>query len=119
MTVLVAGDALWATVSVAVRLPEADGVNVTAMVQLAAGAMLAPDVQVLLLTAKSAPEMVVAPSNRATVPELVSVTLCAADVVPTLVEAKVSWDADNDAPGEPAAAPVPVRDTELLDGVAL
>lgn len=68
------------------RAPAAVGVNATLTAQLEVGAMLAPDVQVLLAMLKSAPLIVVAPSTRAAVPEFVSVT--DNDVVaPTVVDA--------------------------------
>lgn len=84
-SVLVAGVALWAIVSVPLRAPAAVGVNVIDTVQVPAAARLVPDVQVVALMAKSAPLKVVAPNTNAAVPTLVSVTVWAAAVVPTLV----------------------------------
>lgn len=116
---LVDGVALCEMVSVPLRAPAAVGVNVIDTVHDPAAARLVPNVQVLLLMAKSGPERLVAPSSKGAVPELARVTLCVPDVAPTLVDENVSCNADNDAPGEPAGTPVPVNDTELLAGVAL
>lgn len=106
-------------VIVPLRLPAALGVNETEIVQLADAARLLPDVHVFEPIAKSAPVRVVAPRTSAALPVLVSVTLCAVAVLPIVVEPNVSWVGERVAPGAPAAAPVPVSDTEVLDGVAL
>lgn len=110
---------MWAIVSVPLRLPAALGVNETETVQLAAGARLLPDVQVLLPSAKSAPVRFVAPRTSAALPVLVNVTVCAAAGLPTVVDPKVSCVGDAVAAGAPAAAPVPDSVTLLLAGVAL
>jgi len=71
-------------VSVAVRVPAAEGVNETEMLQLEEGAKLAP--QVLPEIAKSpafAPEMAILFTLNATVPPFVNVTVCGALVEPT------------------------------------
>jgi hypothetical protein len=83
----VCGDppALSVTVSVPVREPATVGVKVTAMVQLAPGATLVPQ---LLVWAKS-PEAAIEVSVRATCPEFVRVTTWAAVVVPTVCWANV------------------------------
>jgi hypothetical protein len=83
----VCGDppALSVTVSVPVREPATVGVKVTAMVQLAPGATLVPQ---LLFSAKS-PEAAIEVSARATCPEFVRVTAWAAVVVPTVCWANV------------------------------
>ena len=73
-------------VSVPLRAPAAVGVNVTEIVQLLPAATLLPDVQVLLLMAKS-PEIDVAPSVSAAVPVFDKVTVCAVAVEPTFVDA--------------------------------
>jgi hypothetical protein len=80
----VCGDpaALSVMVSVPVREPAAVGVKVTAMVQLAPGTTVAPQ---LLVWAKS-PEAAIEVSVRTACPEFVRVTGWAAAVVPT-----VSW----------------------------
>ncbi len=72
-TVLVEGAALWPIDSEPDRAPATDGVKFTLTVQLPAGATLAPDVQVLLVTLNSALLTDVAPNTRAAVPVLVSV----------------------------------------------
>lgn len=67
------------------RAPAAEGEKLTLTMQLALGAMLAPDVQVLLAMLKSMPLTAVAPSTSAAVPELVSVTESGV-LVPTVVD---------------------------------
>lgn len=62
-----------------------DGVKFTLTVQIALGAMLAPDEHVLLAMLKSVPLTAVAPSTRAAVPELVSVKESAV-VAPAVVD---------------------------------
>src|SRR5581483_4804265 len=77
--------ALSNTSSVAVRVPVAAGVNVTLMVQLPPAGTLAP--QVLLGVAKSpgsAPLKLMLLMFNATLRLLISVTVCAALVVPTV-----------------------------------
>jgi hypothetical protein len=76
-------------VRVAVRVPVAVGVKVTAMLQLDEGARVAP--QVLLAIAKSpalAPEMAMLFTVNAAVPPLVNVTVCGELVEPTACRAK-------------------------------
>ena len=71
-------------VSVAVRVPAAEGVNVTAMLQVADGAKLAP--QVLPEIAKSpafVPEIEILFTFNATVPAFVNVRVCGELIVPT------------------------------------
>ena len=67
---LAAGDALWSMVTEPERAPGADGVKVMLSAQVAPGATLTPEEQVLLVMLNSAPLLVVAPSNKATVPVL-------------------------------------------------
>jgi hypothetical protein len=77
-------------VNVAVRVPAAEGLNVTEMMQLAEGARVAA--QVLLETAKSAafaPAMAILDTLIATVPPLVNVTACGGLAVPTASREKV------------------------------
>jgi hypothetical protein len=71
--------------SVAVRLPVADGVNVTLTVQVLLGVTVAP-AQVLALLAKSlafVPPIVTVEMVRLAVPLLVTVTVCGVLVTPT------------------------------------
>ena len=93
----------------------------TLTVQLPAGAMLAPDVQVLLITPNSALLTEVAPNTNAAVPELVRVIDWPLVVAPTSVEPNESALVHNDAVGVPTttATLVPERLTPLLTGVAL
>lgn len=77
--------ALSVIASAPVRLPAAVGVKVTEMVQLALAVTLVPQV---FVWAKS-PDATIDVMTRAAVPELVSVTVCAALVIPSTCEAKV------------------------------
>ena len=90
-------------------------------VQLAPGAMLVPDMQVLLAMLNSGLLTAVEPSIRATVPVLVNVMVCAVAEAPTVVGAKESTALDSDAAGTPTMtlAPVPDSDTVLVAGAAL
>ena len=72
-------------VTVPVRAPAAVGVKVTEIVQFAPAATLAPQV----LVCEKSPDAAIEVMVRAAVPELVSVTVCAALVVPSVSEAKV------------------------------
>ena len=77
--------ALSVKVSEALRLPMADGVNVTLTVQVPLGVMVAPE-QVSALLAKSpafVPLMATVEMVRSSVPLLVIVSCCAALAVPT------------------------------------
>ena len=96
--------ALSATVSVPVRVPEVVGINVTLMVQLAPAATELPQ---LLVWAKS-PLALMAVILRAALPELLSVTVCGALVVPCAWLPKVRLTGERPATG-PLADPVPVR----------
>ena len=118
---LAAGDALWSMVTEPERAPGADGVKVMLSAQVAPGATLTPEEQVLLVMLNSAPLLVVAPSNKATVPVFVNVTVCAAVVAPTAIEAKLRDVLDNDADGDPTTTVTPMPDSEtvLVAGVAL
>lgn len=119
-TELVEGVALWPIDSEPDRAPATEGAKLTLTEQLAVGAMLAPDEQVLLPIVKSAPLMVVAPSTSAAVPELVRVTDSEV-VAPTVVEANDSAALESVAVGVPTttATPVPDSDTVLVAGTAL
>ncbi len=105
------------TVSVAARAPAAEGVKVTGMVQVPAAGML--PVQVLPGSLKSAafvPEMATEAMFSAAVPVLVSVMVCGALVVPTLVLAKVREVGERDAPETAAGVAVPV--SVMTDGLS-
>jgi hypothetical protein len=71
-------EALFVTLSVPVRAPKAVGVNVTWMVQLAAGASELPQ----LLVCPKSPLAAMLVIDSAAVPQLVNVTVCAALVTP-------------------------------------
>ena len=103
------------------RAPAAVGVKLKLTVQLPDGAMLAPNVQVLLVTPNSALLTDVAPNTKAAVPVLVSVIDWPLVVAPTFEEPNERVLADNEAVGVPTttATPVPERLTPLLAGVAL
>jgi hypothetical protein len=101
-------EALSVMLRVPVRVPDAVGVNVTLMVQLAPAATELP--QVLVWAKSPLAEMLVRLSEA--LPVLESVTDCAALVVPTVWLAKVSEEAERLTTGAEAAAPVPVRLTD-------
>jgi hypothetical protein len=75
--------ALSVTVRVAVRLPLAVGANVTVMLQLAPIATLPAQLLVVAKSPKLVPLRAMLATVSAAEPELLSVTLCAALVVPT------------------------------------
>jgi hypothetical protein len=103
------GLALLATLSDAVRLPVAEGVKVTLMVQLAPTATLDPQ---LLDCAKSLafePAIVMLEMVSITFPELVSVTDCATLAVPTEKLPKERLEGETLIAG---AVPVPERLTD-------
>jgi hypothetical protein len=95
------------TVTDAERLPDAPGVNFTLMEQLPPAATDEPQ---LFVTAKSAafvPAATMLPTLRALLPLLVSVTACAALVMPTTCAAKVRLLPEGVAVGR--SKPVPDR----------
>jgi hypothetical protein len=97
------------SVKAAVRAPAADGVKVTEIEHIPPAEIL--PLQVLAETMKSlalAPVMAAALTVNGAVPELVTVTICVAVVVPTFVAANVSDIGDSVTPGSAAATPVPV-----------
>ena len=78
--------ALSVMVRAALRLPEACGAKATATEHVAAGATVAP-LHVSPLVAKSSafvPAMVIEPTARPALPELVTVTFCVELAVPTV-----------------------------------
>jgi hypothetical protein len=93
-------------VSVPVRLPAAVGVKVTEIVQPAPAATVVPQV---FVSAKS-PEAVIDVMDSPAVPELVSVTVCASLVVPSVWAAKVRLVVERvTEEAELAPVPVPLR----------
>jgi hypothetical protein len=104
------------SVIVAARDPAAVARNVTERLQFDPAATLLP--QLLLAMAKSPgfpPPRTVLEILSAPVPELVTVTDCAADVTPILPEPKLRDDADNVAVG----TPTPVPDSVTCCGLPL
>ena len=90
------------TVSVAVRLPGAVGLNVTEIVQFAPAAKVVP--QVVGVCPKSpglAPVIAMLVIVSVPVPELVKVTVCAVAVTPTFVSLNGTTVGDNAASGTP------------------
>ena len=113
-------EALSVTLSVPVRVPVVVGVKVRFMVQVAAGASEPPQIPpegTVEETAKS-PEAVMLDTVRVPVPELVSVTLIAPEVVLTVCGPKTTEEALSVAPGT-NATPVPERATVCGEPVAL
>ena len=106
-----------AALSIATKVPRlvptAVGVNITETVQLARAARLEPQVFVWAKSPEVAIELIVS----AAVPVLVSVTVWAALVVPSVCEAKVRLVGESVTAGA-LAAPVPVSDT-VCDPAAL
>jgi hypothetical protein len=101
-------EALSVMLRVPMRVPDAVGVNVTLMVQLAPAATELP--QVLVWAKSPLAETPVRFSEA--LPVFASVTVCAALVVPTVWLVKVSEEAERLTTGAEAAAPVPVRLTD-------
>lgn len=91
-------------VNVPVRLPAAVGVKIIEIVQLAPTATLVPQ----LVVSEKSPDAAIELSASAAVPELVSVTACAALVVPVVCDAKVRLIGEKVAVGV-AASPVPLN----------
>src|SRR5580658_744192 len=92
------------TVTLALRVPRAAGVNVTVMEQLEFGARLLPQVLVSLKSERSVPPTAILVIVMAVLPRLVMVAVCAALDVPTAVPAKVKLAGANFTP-----VPVPLR----------
>jgi hypothetical protein len=97
------------TVSVALRLPGAVGVNVTEIVQFAPTATLVPQVLVCAKSPGLVPVMAMLAIVSGPVPELVSVTVCALAVTPTFVLLNGTTVGESPAVGTPA--PVPLSET--------
>jgi hypothetical protein len=99
--------ALSVIVRLPARVPAAVGVKAIEIVQVAAAATLRPQV----LVSEKSPDTAIAPSVSAAVPELVSVTVCAALVVPVVCDRKVRLVGESVAVGV-AATPVPFSVTD-------
>jgi hypothetical protein len=98
---------LSATLSVALKAPVVDGVNVTLMVQVAAIARLTPQLLVEAKEPAFAPPIEIPPIESGPVPGFDSVMDCAAVVTPTVVLAKVTLLRESTACGVGGARPVP------------
>jgi hypothetical protein len=109
--------ALSVIVTMPVRVPAAVGVKVTEIVQLPPAATLDPQ---LLVSAKS-PDAVIEVTDRAAVPELVSVTVWAALVMPSACGANVRLVGESVTVGAVTAetAPVPLKATVCGEPLAL
>jgi len=95
----------------------AAGVNVTAMVQVAEAASVAPQVVDFAKSAGLAPPRVMLVMLRAALPVFESVRVCGRAVVPTLVVGKASVVGESVAMGAGGGVPVPVSVADC-DGVA-
>ena len=105
------------TVKLAEKEPAATGLKATYTVQLALAASVAPQVSRASKSAALAPVSEIEVRVNVDVPELVSVTACAADVVPCVVAGKAMLAGLSLTEG--AAVPVPVRVTFCGDPVAV
>ena len=101
------------TVRVALRLPGAVGLNVTEIVQFAPTATLLPQVLVCAKSPGLVPLIAMLAIVSGPVPELLSVTVWALVVTPTLVSLNETTLGDSPAVGTPA--PVPVSATVWVD----
>jgi len=110
-----------AIVSVALRAPVAVGAKVTVTVQVPAiaSALAVEQVPPVLKSPAAVPVSVKPLKWRAAAPLLVTVTDCAALVVPTVCEVKVFVVAFSEIVGCGTAVPVPFRVTVDGDPVAL
>src|SRR5947209_4085026 len=102
--------ALSVRVRLAVRVPPTVGAKVTLIVQVAPAAMVAGDTGQVEVWAKSpalVPLRAMVVMASAALPVLVTVTFCAALVVPTAWLAKPSVAGERDTPGTGVVVPVP------------
>jgi len=98
----------------------APGVNVNEMLQLLPAASVVPHVVVSTNTFGLAPPRVTPAMVSGAFPPFESVTICAADVLPTVVAAKVNPAAgESDAWATVAAVPVPLSEIVWGDPVTL
>ena len=118
-TVVVFGLALCVKLSVPLAAPTALGAKLTLTLQLPPAATDPPEAQLTALTMKAGLLVANEVNVNAAVPGFDSVTVCAALLLPTLVDAKVSVLGAALAAGAVAAAPVPLRATEVVVGLAL
>jgi hypothetical protein len=103
---------------VAAKLDADAGVNVTETVQDVSTARVVPQVVVCAKSVGFVPVIVTPVMLMEALPVLVSVTICAALMVPDVAE-KVSVAGVNVATGAGAATPVPVKDEVCAASVAL
>ena len=102
----------WRTKKNPVRVPVARGLKNTLIVQLLPGARLVPQCGFLWKSLQFVPEVAKPKGSRklaATVPILVSVTVCEALVAPTVTLPKLSEAGDNCKMMLPVPLPVPLR----------
>jgi hypothetical protein len=92
----------------AAKLAAETGLKLTAMVQVAPAASVAPQVVVSAKSAEPAPVTVMPEMLRVALPGFESVTVWAAEVAPTVVLGKASVAVERTACGPEAAVPVPV-----------
>lgn len=95
----------------AAAAPAAVGLKVTEMVQEALAASVVAQLLVRLKAAALAPVRAILLIVSEAFPELVRVTVCAAEAAPTVVAAKVRLAGESVAPG-PEGVPVPLRATD-------
>jgi hypothetical protein len=95
--------------NVAVRVPEAEGVNVTEILQLALAASVVPQALVSAKSPGLLPSIPTLVIVNGPLPVLLNVSVCAAVVVLTAVEANVKLPGDTPAVGTPI--PVPLNAT--------
>lgn len=102
-------------VNVPVNGPDDVGVNVTLVEHVAVGANVPLHVEVSAKSPLAATLVMV----KLTVPEFVSITVCALLVTLTITGPNDNCLVENEASGVPGATPVPVRSTVCGDGEAL
>ena len=103
--------ALSAMLSAAVRAPLAEGVNITVILQLAPAPTEVPQVLAWVKSLALAPVTARLVTLKTALPLLVSVTVCAALVVPTDWLAKARLAGERLTPAAAVLAPVPERPT--------
>lgn len=118
-TLLVAGLALWLKLSAPVVVPAAVGLNASVTVQLVPAATDAPAAQLPPVMAKALLLLLNDVNDSAAVPVFDRLTVCAALVAPTAVDAKVTVAGAALAAGVGTAAPLPLSDTVEVPAPAL
>lgn len=101
----------------ATRVPTATGLNATKITQLAAGANVGPQVLSCVNDVLPVPVMEMPVMFKGDVPALVTVTICATEVVPLAVVAKVSFVVLSVT--ESWIVPVPLRAAVCGEGAAV